>query len=68
MSMEQKPTRFYITQEEDHTVVRSVPMTRRARNLRAPEERVPASEQAQPDELETRRSVAKRLRAAVKRA
>ena len=68
MSMEQKPTRFYITQEEDHTVVRSVPMTRRARNLRAPEERKQASEQAQPDELETRRSVAKRLRAAVKRA
>ena len=37
--MKQKPTRFYITQEEDHTVVRSVPMARRVRTILPAEER-----------------------------
>ena len=67
MSMQQRPTRFYITQEEDQTVVRSVPMARRVRDLREPEERVQTVEQPQQEDAELRRSVANRLRAAIHR-
>lgn len=67
MSMQQRPTRFYITQEEDQTVVRSVPMARRVRDLLPPEERVQSVDQPQQQDAELRRSVTNRLRAAINR-
>lgn len=67
MSMQQRPTRYYITQDEDQTVVRSVPMARRAHAVLAPDERpTPRSEELQRP-AETHRSVADRVRAAVRR-
>jgi hypothetical protein len=67
MSMQQRPTRFYITQEEDHTVVRSVPMARRVRTLLPQEER---AEPTQPEAIvqhEERPSVTHRLKSVVRR-
>jgi hypothetical protein len=68
MSMQQRPTRFYITQEEEQTVVRSVPMARRVRDLLPPEERGQKTEQAHQGDEKERRSVANRLRAAIQRS
>ena len=65
--MQQRPTRFYITQEEEHTVVRSVPMSRRVRALLPVEERQPESEPETVQRAEPDRSVAQRLKAVVKR-
>jgi len=68
MSMQQRPTRYYITQDEDQTVVRSVPMARRAHAVLAPDERpTPRSEELPPRPVESHRSVADRFRAVVRR-
>lgn len=67
MSVQQRPTRYYITQEEDHTVVRSVPMARRVRTLLPPEERTPEAEQQAANREMHRRSMAARIKSAVKR-
>ena len=67
MSMQQRPTRYYITRDEDQAVVRSVPMARRAQAVLAPEERVTQREDEQILQAEAQRSVADRVRAAVRR-
>jgi len=64
--MEQRPTRFYITQEEDQTVVRSVPMARPAKDSPSPNEPSSIQESAPPID-ESKPSVATRIKAAVKR-
>lgn len=66
MSMQQRPTRYYITQDEDQTVVRSVPMARRAQTVLASDERA-ATRDEESREPEAQRSVADRFRAAVRR-
>jgi len=64
--MEQRPTRFYITQEEDQTVVRSVPMARPAKDSLSPGE--PGSSQVPATPIDdSKPSVATRIKAAVKR-
>ncbi|MCC6704442.1 MAG: hypothetical protein IT334_06165 [Thermomicrobiales bacterium] len=65
--MQQRPTRFYITQEEDQTVVRSVPMSRRVRALLPVEERHPDTEPETTNGSTRNRSVTQRLKAVVKR-
>lgn len=66
--MQQRPTRYYITRDEDQTVVRSVPIARRAQAVLSPEERVSRiREDEQPTAVDSQRSVADRFRAAVRR-
>ena len=68
MSMQQRPTRYYITRDEDQTVVRSVPIARRAEAVLAPEERAAAlREEEQTRQAEAQRSVTERFRAVVRR-
>jgi hypothetical protein len=67
MSMQQRPTRYYITRDEDQAVVRSVPMARRAQAVLAPEERAAQHEDEQTLQADAQRSVADRFRAAVRR-
>lgn len=68
MSMQQRPTRYYITRDEDQTVVRSVPIARRAQAVLSPEDRTSRiREDEQPRQTEIQRSVADRFRAAVRR-
>jgi hypothetical protein len=68
MSMQQRPTRYYITRDEDQTVVRSVPIARRAQGVLSADERNSRiREDEQPRAVEPQRSVADRFRAAVRR-
>jgi len=68
--MQQRPVRYYITQDEDQAVVRSVPVSRRAQAVLPQDERAVAQ---QPDEqpinlASTSHSVADRFRAVVRRS
>lgn len=65
--MQQRPVRYYITQDEDQTVVRSVPMARRAQSVLAPEERINAQPVEQMETQSERQTVADRVRAVVRR-
>jgi hypothetical protein len=65
--MQQRPVRYYITQDEDQTVVRSVPISRRAQAVLAPEERSTVQTTEQSIEQAERQTVAERVRAAVRR-
>ena len=67
--MQQHPVRYYITQDEDQAVVRSVPVSRRVQAVLPQDERSIVS---QPDEQPTSvtpevHSVADRVRAVVRR-
>ncbi|MGH2551149.1 MAG: hypothetical protein ACRDHN_17325 [Thermomicrobiales bacterium] len=65
--MQQRQVRYYITQDEDQAIVRSVPISRRAQSVMAPEERISAqTEETQTAEPE-RTTVAERVRSAVRR-
>ncbi len=66
MSMQQRPTRFYITQEEDHTVVRTVPMARRARSLTPHDER-PIEHGTDSERTHHHQSMADRLRLRIRK-
>ena len=68
--MQQRPVRYYITQDEDQAVVRSVPVSRRVQAVLPQDERAVAQ---QPDEqptnhASTSHSVADRFRAVVRRS
>jgi hypothetical protein len=65
--MQQRQVRYYITQNEDQAIVRSVPISRRAQSVMAPEERIVVqTEETQITEPE-RTTVAERVRSAVRR-
>ncbi len=66
--MQQRPVRYYITQDEDQTVVRSVPISRRAQSVIAPDERISAQqpETTQIPQPEPK-TVAARVRAVIHR-
>jgi hypothetical protein len=66
--MQQRPVRYYITQDEDQTVVRSVPISRRAQAVLAPEERSTVQPAEQSIEQSERQTVAERVRAVVRRS
>jgi hypothetical protein len=65
--MQQRPVRYYITQDEDQAVVRSVPIARRAQSVLSPDERINAQQNEQPATQPERQTVADRVRAAVRR-
>lgn len=66
--MQQRPVRYYITRDEDETVVRSVPMSRRTQSVLAPEERLTAQQAEQKISEPERQTVAERVRAVVRRS
>ncbi|CAN5690869.1 hypothetical protein BH09CHL1_BH09CHL1_33210 [soil metagenome] len=66
--MQQRQVRYYITQDEDQAIVRSVPISRRAQSVSVPEERLVAqSEEPQTGQPE-RNTVAERVRSVVRRS
>lgn len=65
--MEQRPVRYYITQDEDQAVVRSVPISRRAQSVLAPEDRITAQAEEQQTAQPERTTVADRVRSVVRR-
>lgn len=66
--MQQRPIRYYITQDEDQTVVRSVPIARRAHAVLPLDERSALHEEERVQADIARRSVAERFRAVLHRA
>jgi hypothetical protein len=67
--MQQRPVRYYITQDEDQTVVRSVPISRRAQSVIAPDERLSAqtADSTQTPQQSQHKTVAERVRSAIHR-
>lgn len=68
--MQQRPVRYYITQDEDQAVVRSVPVSRRVQAVLPQDERAAIQK---PDEIAPVRavshaSVADRVRSVVRRS
>jgi hypothetical protein len=67
--MQQLPVRYYITQDEDQAVVRSVPVSRRVQAVLPQDERSMTSPKDEQPAIVTpeSHSVADRVRAAVRR-
>ena len=67
--MQQRPVRYYITQDEDQAVVRSVPVSRRVQAVLPQDERSVAPQLDEQPIIVTpeSHSVADRVRAAVRR-
>ena len=67
--MQQRPVRYYITQDEDQAVVRSVPVSRRVQPVLPQDERSVAPQQDEHPIIVTpeSHSVADRVRAVVRR-
>jgi hypothetical protein len=67
--MQQRPVRYYITQDEDQAVVRSVPVSRRVQAVLPQDERAVAPQQDEQPIIVTpeSHSVADRVRAVVRR-
>jgi hypothetical protein len=66
--MQQRQVRYYITQDEDQAIVRSVPITRRAQSVLAPEERIAAQAEEPQTTQSERATVAERVRSVVRRS
>ncbi len=65
--MQQRQVRYYITQDEDQAIVRSVPISRRVQSVLAQEERISAQTE-EPQTMQPERStVAERVRSVVRR-
>lgn len=66
--MQQRQVRYYITQDEDQAIVRSVPISRRAQSVLAPEERIAAQTEEPQTSQPERTTVAERVRSVVRRS